>query len=340
MSGVFDEEEAEREGFHWRMGQIKLMDVIIVCHTEFGFVLNKRVIFDKDATIGVKEGVKNLVDIADEYGAKVAFAVCPEVAKYFPKDIKHEIGLHIHPGWLLSKHGVRFKWYVGDSYLKEHCQQSINSSLLRDYSYQEQLEMIKTGKEYLTEVFGVEPKAFVAGKWSINNDTVKALIEAGITHECSAPAHSISDHHDWSKLSRICMPYHPSEDDYQKKGSLPLLIVPISQMLRIGNVNPEVAPIVGLPWLKACFTEYYRQNLPLFHICLHSPAMTDPYFISAMDGLLKFISKHNVKFKFASEVEEYDSITPKTSILPYLFGINTNIMQTFLATRIRKLAIT
>ncbi len=310
------------------------MDVIIVCHTEFGLVHNNQVIADKNATEGVKEGVRNLTEVADKYRAKVTFAVCPEIVEYFPKNINHEIGLHIHPGWQeFEIQGVKF--YVGDAYLKEHCKQSVNSTVLRDYPYEEQLEMIKTGRDYLTKEFGIQPKSFVAGRWSINNDTVKALIKVGITHECSAPAHSETDHYNWSKLPRICMPYHPSEEDYQKKGNLPLLIVPISQMFGAGNVNPEVVPVVGLPWLKACFREYYHQNLPLFHICLHSPCMTHQYFISAMDNFLKFISKHKgVNFKFASEIKEYDDVFPKTNIFPYLLRLNRNIIGTFLKSRI------
>jgi hypothetical protein len=34
-------------------------------------------------------------------------------------------------------------------------------------------------------------------------------------------------------------------DNYQAHGDLPLLIAPISQMLRTGNVNPEMVPLVG-----------------------------------------------------------------------------------------------
>jgi len=309
------------------------MDVIIVCHTEFGVVHNKQVIADKNTTEGVKEGARNLIEVANEYNAKVTFAVCPEVAECFPKNTKHEIGLHIHPGWQESEiKGIKF--YVGDSYLREHCKQSVNSTVLRDYPYEEQLGMIKTGKDHLQQIFGVEPKVFVAGRWSINNDTVKAVIKAGITHECSAVAHSKPCHYDWSKLPRICMPYHPRENDYQEKGDLPLLIVPISQMYRVGNVNPEVVSCVGLSWLKACFKEYYQQHLPLFHICLHSPAMTSQYFISAMDKLLNFISKKKrVNFRFASEITEYDTVYPQTSITPYLVAINKEIIGTFLKSK-------
>lgn len=94
------------------------MDIIIVCHTEFGFVKNRQVIADKSVTNGVEKGVLNLIKIADNYGAKVTFAVMPEVVKYFPKNMKHEIGLHIHPGWEeFQLHGVKF--HAGDTYLKD-----------------------------------------------------------------------------------------------------------------------------------------------------------------------------------------------------------------------------
>jgi len=309
--------------------------VIIVCHTEFGDVVNKTVISSEDYLVGVEKCVSNLVNIADRYGTKVTFAVCPEVAKYLPKNIKHEMGLHIHPGrteWRRIDTG----WYAGDRYLKEHCKQSIDSTVLRDYPYEEQLDMIRTGKEYLEEELGIEVKTFVAGRWSLNNDTIKALIETGITHDCSAPAHAKPCHYDWSQLPRICMPYHPGREDYQKEGELPLLIIPISRMLFAGNVTPEVVPLVGLPWLKACFLEYHKQNMPLFHICLHSFCMTEPYLISAMDDFLNFVSEHkDVNFKFASEIREYDEITPKAKVLPYLLvGVNRNIISSFIKMKI------
>jgi len=294
------------------------MDIIIVVHTEFGFIRNHEVIYDKKATGGASKGVLNLIKIAKKYGAKVTFAVMPEVAKVFPKEITHEVGLHVHAGWEEFRSG-EYSYTVGDKYLREHCHQSSTSTVLRDYPYTEQLDMIQTGIDHLSDVLERRPTTFVAGRWSIDNNTVKALINTKIERDCSAPAHSRFPHYDWSKLPRICMPYNPDEYDYQKTGSLPLLIIPISQMFPKGSVNPEIAPIVGLPWLKACFIEYYNQKIPLFHICLHSPCMTDPYFISVMDDYLSFISRHkDVNFKFASEVHKYDPVNPSTSIYPYV----------------------
>jgi peptidoglycan/xylan/chitin deacetylase (PgdA/CDA1 family) len=303
------------------------MDIIIVCHTEFGFVSDKKFIPDKNRKEGVTAGVNNLVSLAERHKAKITFAVMPEAARDFPRDTGHEIGLHIHSGWQkFHLNGLNFD--VGDAYLRKNCRQSSNSTVLRDFSYEEQSGMIIAGKELLERELGVEPKVFVAGRWSINNETVKVLVEQGFTHECSAPAHAKSDYFDWSQIPRICLPYHPDKDNYQKKGDLPLLIAPISQFFRLGNVTPEVIGRVGLSWLKASFQEYYRQGVPLFHICLHSPVMTDSYYISAMDELIGHIARHkNINFKFASEIKEYPAKNYRTDIFPYLLNVNGEIFK-------------
>ncbi len=303
------------------------MDVIIVCHTEFGFVSGKKIVFDKKAAQGVTSGVLNLVKIAEKYGAKVSFAVMPEVASHFPQNIKHEIGLHIHPGWQEFKE-KDYSFFVGDAYFKKNCRQDSDSTALRDHSYQSQFDMIKTGKSYLKETLNCEPKFFVAGRWSLNNDTIKALIENGFVHDCSAVPNSKAGHHNWSELPRICMPYNPDKNDYQKEGSLPILMVPVSQFFPAGSVNVESFPYYGLSWLKACFLEYYKQGAPLFHICLHSPSMTDDYFISALDSLLYFISKHKeINFRFVSEIKKYPEKKYKTNLVPYILNINSKIIK-------------
>lgn len=315
------------------------MDVIIVCHTEFGFVHNKELIADKKAVSGAREGVLNLIKVADKYNAKITFVVCPEVAEVFPKNVKHEIGLHIHPGWDEREY-KGFKWNRGDTYLKEHCKQLSNSTILPDHSYEEQFELIKTGKKYLKDVLGVEAKVFVGGRWSINNDTVRALLANGLTHECSGRPHTKSDHYDWSKLPRICMPYNPDGKDYQKEGDLPLLITPISQTLFGGTVNPEGVITYGLPWLKASFLEYRKIGAPFFHICFHSPLGTDPYYISLINDFLSFISRHkNVNFRFASEINKYPQGKIGYNILPYITAINGTIIKSAVKKILKEIGI-
>ena len=46
------------------------MDVIIVCHTEYGWCKNKGVINDGKTVVGVRDGVRNLIRIANKYNAK------------------------------------------------------------------------------------------------------------------------------------------------------------------------------------------------------------------------------------------------------------------------------
>jgi len=303
------------------------MDIIIVCHTEFGFVdkKTKAVIYDKKSVEGTKEGVLNLIKLAEKHKAKITFSVSPEVVDYFPKNISHEIGLHIHPGWEEFRY-KNFKWIVGDTFLKESCNFNKTSTALADYNHQEQLEIIGKGKEYFVKKFNKEPKVFVAGRWSLNADTIKVLINLGFTHDCSAyPGLKLG----WSNLPRICMPYNPDQNDYQKKGVSPFLMVPISRMPLGGMAGPEDIRKYGFSWLKACFLEYYNQGAPLFHIAMHSPAMTDDYYISFTDKLLSFISEHkNISFKFASEITEYPEKQIKNNLFYYMPAVNKTLAKT------------
>lgn len=291
------------------------MDVIIVCHTEFGFVANdKAIIFDKKAVRGVKDSVLNLIKLAQKYNAKITFAVCPEVADYFPKNSGHEIALHVHPGWEKFSR-KNFKWIVGDSYLKEIFNFGKKSTALKDYSFDEQFSMIKKGKEKLEQKLGIEAKTFLSGRWSENSDTPKVLEKLGFTHDCSA----YPGLPDWKNLPRICMPYKAGD----------VLMLPVSRMFLGGAAMPEDARRLGLAWLKACFKEYYQQKAPFFHIALHSPVMTDPYYILILDKLLSFISDHkNITFKSASEIKEYPARKVSANLFPYLFSVNRELVKT------------
>ena len=267
-------------------------------HVEPGRVgKNRQLEFVKDGD-GVDKGVRKLLEIAEEYGAKVTCAVCPESVVYFPKDAKCEVGLHVHPGWQKFSRG-NLTWYAGDAWLRTNCQQSSDSSVLKDYSFYEQFHMIRQGQHYLARTIGV-PTCFVAGRWCVNNDTYKALVRNMLLRDCSAVPHTQRPHYDWSKLPRICMPYHGSENDYQVRGDLPVLTIPIAQTVFNTNVNPEGA---DLSWMMLAFTEYLVRRVPLFHICLHAPSMTSRYYVDRMHAFLSFISKHkSTRFKYVSEI--------------------------------------
>lgn len=270
------------------------MKVIIVCHTELS---------------GTDNSVGNILLTSAHHDAKICFVITPEVINKIRKRTvgvmanDHEIGLHIHPNG--------------------------RSPALRDYGYTEQREMIKFGRDLIEKELGVLPTTFVAGKWSENNDTIRALIDSGFTHDCTPNPGFISKNCDWSKLLRISLPYHPSGDDYQRKGTHPLLMIPVSKIITNASMNPEAAPIIGLGFLKACFEEYYLQQLPLFHIILHSPYMESEYYHNILIQLLEFISKHqDIEYALPSQIEGHDlKIQPRTNILPYIKWINKDIIK-------------
>ena len=125
------------------------MDVIIVCHTEYGFVYKYRVLYHKDAHEGVEKGIRNLSKIADKYTAKITYSLMPEVLENVPKKMDSEIGLHLHPGWKEWRNGD-FSSYIGDKYLRTMSGISKDSTVMRDYSYKEQLELIRIGRDRIS----------------------------------------------------------------------------------------------------------------------------------------------------------------------------------------------
>lgn len=294
------------------------MKVIIVCHAEFGHANGKKIVFYDYDTKKANEGVENSLDVIERNNAKICFALTPGVAECLNNRVRErlksknvEIGLHIHPD-----HRMLINRGISDN----------RSRALRDYSLEEQKMMMKFGMGIIKHKFNLKPKVFVAGRWSENNDTIKALAQLGFEYDCSPDPNFTSVDCNWSRLPRISMPYNPSVQDYQKSGSLPVLMVPISKTLTNAGASPESAPGIGLGFLKACFREYHSQNLPVFHICFHSPSMTSKYYIDVFDKFLKFISGHkNVEFSFASGLQACDAVGRK-KIYPYLRRINRNIL--------------
>lgn len=271
------------------------LDTVIVCHTEFGYATNE-VIFDNDYKQGATDGVQNSMLISDRFGAIVSFMMKPEVLESVSGlDFgNHEVGLHIHPDdRYLVKQGVG-----GDD------------DNLRGYDFERQRDMIAVGKEAVRTVLGVVPRTFVAGKWSIGNETLRALVELGFSHDASGCPQFSSRSCDWGKLPRICMPYTPSRDDYQAAGDVQITMVPASKEITTGLINPENN--AGLAFLRAAVCEYVESEAPLLHIAYHSPALTSASYRTTFSDLLQIISGFNAKFRPLSEVESI-----KGSILSY-----------------------
>jgi len=260
--------------------------VVIVCHVEPGYATNRSVIFD-NCRQGLIEGVKNTILISDRLGARVSFMMMPKVLQAFAgfDFMNHEVGLHIHPGdLLLMNEGL------GGSHQP-----------LREYDLEEQRNMISSGKRLVSDSLGVTPRTFVAGNWSVGNETVRALVGLGFTHDASGCPQFFSGSCDWRKLPRICMPYRPSRQDYQKNGDMEITMVPVSMEITGGIIGPEND--AGLRFLRAALYEYVDLGVPLVHIAFHSAAMTSPRYRKVFGQLLEWMSELDANFHPLSEVQ-------------------------------------
>jgi len=146
--------------------------VTITVDTEFSTHKEDMGIFGR---IGNQEyGVPKLLELLDGHGFKATFfldvytnkkgyldsfkEICREL-----KHKGHDLQLHTHPDGMFD--GTRCG--------------------MKEYSLEEQIKIIKRGKELFREWFEQEPMAHRAGDWAANYDTLKALIANGIKVDSS-----------------------------------------------------------------------------------------------------------------------------------------------------------
>jgi len=294
------------------------MIVCICIHTELGYSLGTRIIFDRTSTTGVKLAVDNLLELFRKYDAKGCFALTADVLAKCEKETVlqiasegHEVGLHVHPD---------------DSYLVNLGLSSRGIIGLSQYSLKEQSQIIECSSTLFEEKFHSLPLLFVSGNWSENNATIRILEKNHFLYDLTPLPGAKGHVCDWTRLKRISLPYHPSPDDYQSRGSLKLLMIPVSLTILKEVLGPESEPSQGMGFLKAGFEEYYSQNIPVLHVSLHSPAMTSRYYLAVLEELFAFISRHkNVEYGLPTGES---CSQPKTNYLPYLRRMNRSTTRT------------
>jgi len=287
------------------------MDLITTCHVEYGRTDDKKIIFDKREPIGALAGVYNSMELADKNDVNVCYMFMPEVAFKHPQIVKevaeagHEVGLHLHPD---------------DTYLWDNGLAQRKVKALRDWNYRELKHLIHSLRTLFLLEFGVALKSFSGGKWSINEDAYTVLHEEGFHCDLTMNTGYESEFMCWRTKPRIRLPHKIHED---------LIEIPYSKIFRNRLASPEEAQYVGLPWLKAGFTEHYTQNLPLFHIVFHSVSMTSPYYRRIFDEYLTFIRKHDGIVPILPRNYRISSrrYTPRTRLTPYLKAINGDLIR-------------
>jgi len=120
-------------------------------------------------------GFPKIIDICDKHNCKATFFISVfEYRKYGNSTImkicqqikqsQHDVQLHIHPARAYNKDAVN----------------------INEYSLEEQIQMIKDGKELIEKWIGEKPVAHRAGAYGINEDTFTALKENDIGIDSSS----------------------------------------------------------------------------------------------------------------------------------------------------------
>lgn len=123
---------------------------------------------------GQEFGFPKIMEICDRHGVKATFFVDVYMHRHYGKQktrevceriwkAGHDVQLHTHTSWLPGSH----------------------SGYLYDFPLEQQIDILREGRDLIGESVGSAPTAFRAGSYSANLDTMRALSENGFLIDSS-----------------------------------------------------------------------------------------------------------------------------------------------------------
>ncbi len=226
--------------------------------------------------MGKEYGISFIMDILEDNDLRATFFVESLCTLYFGKEMLqkvcseilkrgHDIQLHIHPNYQvfrfpdwrqIVKHGDLF------------------SDNMMDYSFEDQVKLIRMGKEILSEC-GITPVAFRAGSFGANRDTLKALRKNSFIFDSS---------YNSSFLGKTCFISEELFNDvFQYDG--------ISEVPITNYVN-KIWNIGGLRHLDVCAASFLEMQQVL-NICTD----TGPNCVTFIVHSFSFLKNKDVQYK-------------------------------------------
>lgn len=293
-----------------------MLRIVLFCHVEAGTYRGQEMVFHPRHEEGFVVALPRIVDFADRHQVAIAFAMTPAALKGSETDLSgHEVGVHLHPQ---------------DTVLRRmlHSTIDLSSDCLAAYSAEDQVTLIETAKELFEDSEGQSPRTFVAGRWSENTTTMKLLYDAGFCYDGSPLPGHISDCADWTRIPRLAQPYAPSVEDYQRRGSVNLLYIPVYQGLWNHYLTPENIHLLGISYFKAALKEALIGGGEVVHMFFHSPMAMDPFFLSEFGAVIDFAQDElDAQFVFPSSLQPSDSTTSRPFPPAYVAYLNWRIVK-------------
>lgn len=188
---------------------------------------------DKTGYKVLEEGMPILLDIYAKYNVKSTFYFTGYIAKLIPDVVK----MIINEGHEVASHGK--------SHLKEDGFDVMSFERQKDH-------LIET-KKLLEDISGQEVISFRAPALRVNEDTTRALIEAGYKIDSSIAAQRFDFFMSFGGLKKLKwltaprLPYYTSPNSLFRKGEGPLIEVPLTALF-----FPYVGTTMRIfPWLTS-----------------------------------------------------------------------------------------
>ena len=167
-------------------------------------------------------------DIQNRYNTKSVEKIIPIIIKQFKE--RNILGeFFISSDILVNNKEIIFSLKDENHSLGNH---NLVHSHLHELKNKDQEEQIRTSSKIFKDILGSSPKIFRAPNFSINNDTMLILESLGYEIDSSVfPAWKRKNSFLFYKNffpSAYNSPYHPSIDNFLKKGSMKILEVPVS----------------------------------------------------------------------------------------------------------------
>lgn len=191
--------------------------------------------------------VPRFQELCERYGLKPTYLTNFEMANdaffvEFGRDAAKrgvaEIGMHLH-AWNTPPTDVT----LTDADYR-------HAAYLIEYPFSVMREKVRTMTEVLTEAFGERPVSHRAGRWVVDSDYVRILVDEGYLVDCSVTPHESWAHHPRALPSTRASdyrlfpetPYFVDPARIDRAGDSPLLEVPMTVVARgpaIGDRIPQ-----------------------------------------------------------------------------------------------------
>lgn len=294
--------------------------IALFCHVETGTSRDRTIVFHPRHREGIVLALERTVEFADRNGLRMTFAMTPTALHHSETDLSgHEVGLHLHPR---------------DAVLRDAIGRAtkLSTDCLANYSRNDQAVLIRTAKDIFEESEGRSPRTFVAGRWSENDATVDLLSREGLAYDGSPLPGHVSDCADWRNLPRLAQPYTPSQGNYQGRGSLRILHIPVFQGLWGHYLTPENIHLLGVSYFVAAMREAKIGGSEVVHVFFHSPMAVDPYFLDEFESVVAYArDRLDAEFVLPSALEAARAPVSRPFPPAYIAGLRWRLVKTWMS---------